>query len=126
MLILPERMRVAHLAKSLPDLEHGRVGWQHVERLAGRSRLECRFYRLLAVGDDGANGKLRVLEAYGHILGPDAGDGERGGICLALLSRVGEHLEVHVPEPGDVPAIGVVVVYGDQYVLCFGAGDEGA
>src|SRR5215211_5675772 len=126
MLIFPERMRVAHLAQGLPDLQHGRVGRQYVERLARRGRGEGRFYGLLAIGNDGAYGELRVLEAHGHVVGPDAAYGERGGICLAYFPRVGEHLEVHVPEPRDVPAIGVVVVYGDQDVLCFGAGDEGA
>src|SRR5919112_4026059 len=126
MLFLPERVRVAHLAQGVPDLEHGRVGRQHVERLAWRGRLERRFYGLLAVGDDGTHGQLRVLEAHGHVVGPDAADGERGGIRLALLPRVGEHLEVHVPEPRDVPAVRVVVVYGDQDIAGFGAGDEGA
>jgi hypothetical protein len=36
---------------------------------------------------------------------------------VALRPRVGEHLEVHVPQPGDVAAVGVVVVYGDEDVL---------
>ena len=39
---------------------------------------------------------------------------------------VGEHLEVHVPEPGDVAAVGVVVVYGYEDVVRVGARDEGA
>src|ERR687898_2531824 len=110
----------------MPDLQHCRVRRQHVERLAWGGRPERRLYGLLAVGYDGAYGKLRVLEAHGHIVGPDAADGERGGVGLALLPRVGEHLEVHVPEPRDVPAIRVVVVYGDQDVAGFCARDEGA
>src|SRR5215211_9529004 len=126
MLVFPERMRVAHLAEGLPDLEHGRVGGKHVERLAWWGRLERRSYGLLAVGDDGANGKLRVLEAHGHVVGPDAADGERGGICFALFPGVGEHLEVHVPEPRDVPAVGVVVVYGYEDVAGLVASDKSA
>src|SRR5215218_5110251 len=125
-LIFPERMRVAHLTQGLPDLQHCRVRRQHVERLAWRGRRERGLYGLLAVGDDGADGKLRVLEPHGHVFGPDAADGERGGLRLALLPRISEHLEVHVPEPRDIPAVRVVVVYGYQDVAGFGAGDEGA
>src|SRR5215211_785030 len=126
LLFLPERMRVAHLAHGVPDLQHGRVRRQHVERLTGRGRLERGLYGLLAVGDDGANGELRVLESHRHVVGPDAAYGERGGLRPALLPRVGEHLEVHVPEPGDVAAVCVVVVYGDHDVAGLGARDEGA
>src|SRR5215211_9393308 len=125
MLIFPKRMRVAHLAQGLPDLQHCRVRRQHVECLAWRGRRECILYGLLAVGDDGAYRELGVLEAHGHVFGPDAADGERGGIRFALLSRVGEHLEVHIPEPGDVVSVGVVVVYGDEDVFGVGARDEG-
>src|SRR5215218_5876778 len=123
--IFPKRMRVAHLAQGLPDLQHCRVRRQHVECLAWRGRRECRLYGLLAVGDDGAYRELGVLKAHGHIFGPDAADGERGGIRFALLPRVGEHLEVHVPEPGDVASVGVIVVYGDEDVFGVGARDEG-
>src|SRR5215211_5701956 len=122
LLFLPERMRVTHLAQGVPDLQHGRVRGQHVERLAGWGGLERGLYGLLAVGNDAAHGELRVLEAHGHVFGSCAADGERGGIRLALLPRVGEHLEVHVPEPGYVAAVGVVVVYGDEDVFGVGAG----
>src|SRR5215211_367508 len=94
MLIFPKRMRVAHLAQGLPDLQHCRVRRQHVECLAWRGRRECRLYGLLAVGDDGAYRELGVLEAHGHVFGPDAADGEQGGIRFALLSRV-----VRLPSP---------------------------
>src|SRR5215210_83199 len=126
MLILPERMRVAHLAQGVPDLQHGRVRRQHVERLAWRGRGEGRLYGFLAVGDYGAYGELGVREAPGHVCGPDAADGERCGARPSLLPRVGEHLEVHIPEPRDVAAVGVVVVYGDKDVAGFGARYEGA
>src|SRR5215217_6085824 len=89
MLIFPKRMRVAHLAQGLPDLQHCRVRRQHVECLAWRGRGEGDLYGLLAVGDYGAHRKLGVLEAHGHIIGPDAADGERRGISFALLPRVG-------------------------------------
>src|SRR5215212_6800540 len=125
MLIFPKRMRVAHRAQGLPDLQHCRVRRQHVECLAWRGRGEGDLYGLLAVGDYWANRKLGVLEAHGHVIGPDAADGERHGIRFALLPRVGEHLEVHVPEPGDVASVGVIVVYGDEDVFGVGARDEG-
>src|ERR671918_333031 len=124
--ILPERMSVAHLGQSMPDLQHGRVCGQYVERLAWGGGRQRRLYGLCAVGDDRANGKIRVLEPHGHVFGPDPADGERSGIRFALLPRVGEHLEVHVPEPRDIAAVGVVVVYGDQDIAGFCAGDEGA
>src|SRR5215211_1967701 len=126
MLIFPKRMRVSHLTQGMPDLQHGRVRRQDVECLAGRGRLERRLYGLLAVGDDRAYGKFCVLEPHRHFVGPDAAYGKRGGIRPALLPRVGEHLEVHVPQPRDVPAVGAVVVDGDQDVARFGSRDEGA
>jgi hypothetical protein len=70
------------------------------------------------------DGEFRVFEAHGHIVRADAGHVEAD----AVLPRLGQHLEVHVPQPGDVAAVGVVVVYGDEDVSGGGglAGDEGA
>src|SRR5918994_2903381 len=124
--VLPERMRVPHLAQRLAYLQHRRVRRQHVERFAWRGRFERFFYGLLAVGDYGAHGEGGVLEAHGHVLGPYAADGEGGGVCFSFGAGVGEHLEIHVPEPGDVAAVGVVVVYGYENVLRVGAREEGA
>src|SRR5215207_10629290 len=78
-------MRVAHVAQGLADLQHCRVRRQHVERLAWRGRGEGGRYGLLAGRDYGAYRELGVLEAHGHVFGPDAADGERGGIRFALL-----------------------------------------
>src|SRR5215211_5867076 len=119
-------MRVAHVAQGLADLQHCRVRRQHVERLAWRGRGEGGLYGLLAGRDYRAYRELGVFEAHGHVFGPNAADGERGGIRFVLFPRIGEHLEVHIPEPRDVAAVGVVVVYGDQDVAGFGARDEGA
>src|SRR5215213_6025008 len=118
-------MRIAHVAQGQADLQHCRVRRQHVERLAWRGRGEGGLYGLLAVRDYGAYRELGVLEAHGHVFGPDAADGERGGIRYALLPRVGKHLEVHIPEPGDVASVGVVVVYGDEDIFGVGSRDEG-
>src|SRR3712207_5397645 len=120
-------MRVAELAQGLADLEHRGVGRQDVEGLAWRCSFQGLHYRLPEVGDYRANGEVRVLEAHGHVLGSGAGDHEgRGALGAGLDSSLGGHLEVHVPEPRDVAAVGVVVVYGYEDVEGLDARDEGA
>src|SRR3712207_5597488 len=129
-LILPEGVSVPEAARRLPELQHRRVGRQDVERLARRGGVKGGEEGIFAVGDHVAHRELGVLEACGHVLGADAAHGEPG---RGVHPGAGQHLEIHVPEPGDVPAVGVVVVYGDQDVPgCVGPGfivrarDEGA
>src|SRR4028118_315510 len=130
--ILPKGMSVPEIAQGLSQLQHRGVGGQDVERLARRSSVEGREERLFAVGGHTVYRKPSVLEAHGHVLGPDARNVEPGCSPAARVS-LGNHLEVHVPQPGDVPAVGVVVVDGDKDMLSFvgvrsldGARDEGA
>src|SRR5215212_12151287 len=98
--VLPEGMCVAKLAQGPADLEHRRVGRQDVERLARRCGFEGCLYCSLAVWDDGAEREVGVFEADRHVLGPRAAH-HKGlqAVCVAFCAGVGEHLEVHVPEP---------------------------
>ena len=62
---------------------------------------------------------LGVLEPYGHVVSSIAGGHD--GDCLAL-----QLFEVDIPDPGDVGAVGLAVVEGDQEVVAFGEVDGGS
>ena len=59
--ILPERMRVAHLAQGMPDLQHGRVCGQHVERLAWGVAASADFMASARSGMTGPTGSSAYL-----------------------------------------------------------------
>jgi hypothetical protein len=77
-------MSVPEVAQDTPEFQHGGVGREDVEGLAGGCRVEGGHERPLAIGDDGVDGQLGVLEAHGHVVGADAGHVEADAVLLGL------------------------------------------
>src|SRR5439155_3155120 len=93
-LLFPEPLHQPSLLQDLSQLQHRRVGRQHIDRLA----VACRPQRgvpgaaeVAIDGHDGA-GYPGMFEAQGHVVCPHAADHQAPDVA-------GQHLEVHVPQP---------------------------
>ena len=92
-----------------PQREHRRVGREQHELAAGRRQLQAAVERLLQIGHDldPVAIEAAVGEAQRQLGGPRAGRDD-------TLEPAEERLEVDVPDPRDVAAVGDLVVQRDH------------
>src|SRR3972149_7327360 len=98
--LLPEGAAASPAGEEIAHLEHGGVGGDDVEVAAFRRLAEGAAQGEGGIGlDVGGGVDTGVLEAERHVPGTAARHSERSGLA-------GGELEVDVPDPGDVAAVG--------------------
>src|SRR3972149_905267 len=118
--LLPEGAAAAPASEEIAHLEHGGVGGDDVEVAAFRRLAEGAAQGEGRIGLDVRGGvEAGVLEAEGHVPGARTRDGERAGLA-------GEQLEIDVPGPGEIAAVGDVVVEEQGNILRLPVGGGGA